>query len=172
MIKFLTNIFKALNSNSHPGEIAHAICCGMLLGFMPKNNALWYILFFVFCFIRINKASYLLFTVLFSLITPFVDPLFDKIGYAILSYEKLIPIYQNMLEIPYLPLTKFNNTIVMGSFASGLILYIPVYILSRLVIYVWRSVIRQSFVNSKIIKAFYKIPLVSKFISMSKELTK
>ena len=48
MIKFLTNIFKALNSNSHPGEIAHAICCGMLLGYKTKNNALWYILFFAF----------------------------------------------------------------------------------------------------------------------------
>lgn len=172
MIKFITNIFKTLNSNSHPKEIAHAICCGMLLGFMPKTNALWYVLFFIFCFLRINKACYLLFTILFSMITPFLDPIFDKIGFAILSYEPLIPTYIKMLEIPYLPLTRFNNTIVMGSLASGIVLYIPVYIIARLIVRLWRSVIRQAFVNSKLVKAFYKIPLISKFISVSKELSK
>ena len=172
MIKFLTSIFKALNSNSHPKEIAHAICCGMILGFLPKTNALWYVLFFIFCFLRINKACYLLFTLLFSLITPFIDPLFNEIGFKILSHEPFFPIYTKMLDIPYLPLTKFNNTIVMGSFVSSLVLYIPVYIIARLFVHLWRSVIRQAFINSKIVKVFYKIPLISKFISVSKELSK
>lgn len=172
MIKFLTNIFNSLNSNSNPGEIAHAICCGMILGFMPKTNALWYILFFLFCFLRINKACYLLFTFLFSMITPFIDPIFHKIGFAILSHEPLIPIYIKMLEIPYLPLTKFNNTIVMGSLTCGILLYIPIYILSRLIVHLWRRVIRQTVVNSKFVKGLTKLPLISKFISVSKELAK
>ena len=172
MIKFITKLFQSLNSNSHPGEIAHAISCGLILGFMPKNNALWYILFLIFCFLRINKACYLLFTFLFSMITPFCDPFFDKVGYAILSIENLYPFYTKMLDVPFLTLTKFNNTIVMGSLASGIVLYIPVYIISRLIVYLWRSVIRQAFINSKLVKAFYKIPLVAKFISVSKELAK
>lgn len=172
MIKFITKIFKSLNSNSKPGEIAHAICCGMILGFMPKSNLLWYILFLLFCFLRINKACYLLFTVLFSLVTPYIDPIFNKIGYSILSFEPLFPTYRRMLDIPYLPLTKFNNTIVMGSLASGIVLYVPMYIIGRLLIYLWRKVIRNAFINSKIVKAFYKIPFVSKMISVSKELSK
>lgn len=170
MINFITKIFKALNSNSHPGEIAHAICCGMVLGFMPKNNALWYVLFFLLCFVRINKACYLLFTLLFSLVTPFLDPYFDKIGYAILSYEPFIPTYIKMLEIPYLPLTKFNNTIVMGTFVSGIALYIPVYIIARLIVRLWRTVIRRAFINSKFVAGLYKIPLISKFVSAAKEI--
>lgn len=172
MIKFFTKILKSLNSNSRPSEIAHAISCGMILGFMPKNNLLWYILFLTFCFLRINKACYLLFTILFSLVTPYLDPLFHKLGYSILSFEPFIPAYVKMLDIPYLPLTKFNNTIVMGSLASGIIMYIPMYIIARLFVHLWRKVIRQAFINSKLVKAFYKIPFISKIVSVSKELSK
>ena len=50
----IVKLFKSLNTNSHPGEIAHAVAIGMVLGFMPKNNVLWYILFVCFLFIRIN----------------------------------------------------------------------------------------------------------------------
>ena len=172
MLKAIIRFFKALNSNVHPGEIAHAVCLGMILGFMPKTNALWYILFFLFCFLRINKACYLLFTFLFSMITPLIDPIFHKVGFTILSHEPLIPIYIKMLEIPYLPLTKFNNTIVIGSLFCGILLYIPIYILSRLIVHLWRRVIRQAVVNSKFVKALSKLPLISKFISVSKELAK
>lgn len=170
MIKFITQILKTLNSNSKLSEIAHAICCGMILGFMPKSNVLWFLLFFLFCFIRINKACYLLFTILFSLVTPYVDPLFNKIGYWLLSIDSFIPTYQKMLEIPFLPLTKFNNTIVIGSLFSGIVLYLPVFILTGLFVYLWRKVIRQSFINSKLVKAIYKIPLISKISAISKEI--
>ena len=43
MLKVIVKFLKALNSNSHPGEIAHAVCLGMLLGFLPKNNIFWFI---------------------------------------------------------------------------------------------------------------------------------
>ena len=51
MLKAIIKFFKALNSNVHPGAVAHAVCLGMILGFMPKTNALWYILtvFFLLC---------------------------------------------------------------------------------------------------------------------------
>ena len=53
MLDFVIKILKAINSNSHPGEIAHAVCCGMMLGFLPKDNALWILLTVFFIFLRI-----------------------------------------------------------------------------------------------------------------------
>ena len=38
MLKFIIRFLKAINSNQHPGEIAHAVCLGMILGFMPKTR--------------------------------------------------------------------------------------------------------------------------------------
>ena len=60
MLGYLLNLFKSLNSNSHPGEIAHGAALGVIMGMIPKDNVLWYILFVLFFFIRINKAVYLL----------------------------------------------------------------------------------------------------------------
>ena len=57
MLKFLVKLLKALNSNSHPGEIAHAVCLGMLLGFLPKNNIFWYVITVFVLFMRINKLN-------------------------------------------------------------------------------------------------------------------
>ncbi|HAK68458.1 MAG TPA: TIGR03546 family protein, partial [Treponema sp.] len=49
MLKAFVKLIKALSSNTAPGEIAHAFAWGVILGFMPKDNALWYILFiFIF----------------------------------------------------------------------------------------------------------------------------
>ena len=80
MLKAIVKFFKAINSNSHPAEIAHAFALGMILGFMPKDNALWYILTVFFFFFRINRGALIILTLIFSLFAPLLDPLFDLIG--------------------------------------------------------------------------------------------
>ena len=48
MLKWISGFFRELNANSNPAEIAHALALGVLLGFMPKTNALWYMIFVFF----------------------------------------------------------------------------------------------------------------------------
>ncbi|HZK20154.1 MAG TPA: TIGR03546 family protein, partial [Treponemataceae bacterium] len=128
LIKYIIKLFKSLNSNGHPGEIAHACALGMLLGIMPKNNALWWIIFIFTLFMRINKGSYFIFIIIASLLTPFLDSFFDSFGYLILTLPQLYGLFSNLLDIPFVGFLKFNNTIVMGSFACGVLVYIPMYI--------------------------------------------
>jgi len=169
MLKKLIKLVKALNSNANPNQIAFAAACGFLLGFMPKTNALWYILFLLFCFLRINKAAFFLITVLCSLLTPYLDPLFHTIGCAVLEYSPLIPTYQKMLDIPFVPLTGFNNSIVMGSFLTGVLIYIPVFFLFRILVVSYRKNLRDKIRQSKLMKAFYKSSLVKKIADISAE---
>ena len=102
----IVKLFKSLNTNSHPGEIAHAVAIGMVLGFMPKNNVLWYILFVCFLFIRINKAAFLLTGAAVSLIIPFADPLFDTVGYALLNMSFMQNFYKSLFDIPFVSFTR------------------------------------------------------------------
>lgn len=162
MLKRFLKFFKTLNSNSHPGEIAHAVCLGMLMGFLPKDNVTWYILTVFFLFVRINKGAFFIYTLIFSFLAQFLDPLFDKIGYFILTIDKLEPIYATLLEIPFISFTKFNNTIVMGSLLSGIVLYIPVYFISRLFLKLWRNKFAPAIRKSKIISYISKIKLIKK----------
>lgn len=167
MLKAIIRFFKALNSNVHPGEIAHAVCLGMILGFMPKTNALWYILTVFFLFVRINKGSFILFTFLFSLLAPVLDNLFDTIGWWFLNIEKLRPFFSWLLDIPFVGFTRFNNTIVMGSLLVSLVLYIPVYWLIRLFLKYWRAFLAPAVRKTKLVVYLSKLPLIVKIGEMS-----
>lgn len=162
MLKKLIKLLKAINSNVHPGAIAHAVCMGAILGFMPKTNALWYILTVFFLFVRINKPALVLFTFLFSFAAPLADPLFDKLGYWFLTMPGLIPFFSKLVEIPFLNFTHFNATIVAGSLIFSIILYIPLYVLVRCFIKLWRTVLSPMFRKMKLVTYISKIPLIKK----------
>ena len=166
MLKFIVRFLKAINSNSHPGEIAHAVCLGMILGFLPKNNALWYVLTVFFLFMRINKGAFVIFTFLFSLLAPALDSLFDTFGWWFLTQEKLTPLFIKLLDIPFVGFTKFNNTIVSGSLLFSLACYIPLYFISRLVIKLWRTKLSPIVRKTKVIVFLSKLPLVQKIGAM------
>ena len=170
MLKAIIKFFKALNSNVHPGAVAHAVCLGMILGFMPKSNALWYILMVFFLFVRINKGTFIIFTFLFSLLAPVFDNLFDTVGWWFLTIEKLVPFFSWLLDIPFVGFTKFNNTIVCGALAFSLIIYIPLFLVIICFIKLWRTKITVLWNNSKICQFFYKLPLINKFREASLEL--
>ncbi|MGP1523610.1 MAG: TIGR03546 family protein [Treponema sp.] len=169
MIAPVVKLFKALNTNSHPGEIAHAASIGILLGLVPKNNALWYILFVFFLFVRIHKGCLFLSILLGTLLAPLFDPLFDRLGYTVLTFEALKPAYGNLLEIPFVAFTEFNNTIVAGSLTVSLILYIPVYILARFLVFIWRKFIAPALSQNKLVQVLYKTPLIAKIAGLFTE---
>ena len=169
MIAPVVKLFKALNTNSHPGEIAHAASIGILLGLVPKNNALWYILFIFFLFVRIHKGCLFLSILLGTLLAPLFDPLFDSLGYTVLTFEALKPAYGNLLEIPFIAFTEFNNTIVAGSLTVSLILYIPVYILTRFLVFIWRKFVAPALSQNKLVQVLYKTPLIAKIAGLFTE---
>ena len=170
MLKKIINLLKALNSNSHPGEIAHAVSLALLLGLIPKNNALFYIVT-VFClFIRINKAAFVIFTAIFSLLAHFADPMLDTIGWYVLNLDFLRPALSSLLEIPFVGFTRLNNTIVAGGLVAGLLLYIPSYALARLLVWAIRSKLTPIARKTKFVTVMSKLPLVKKIADISKDL--
>lgn len=166
MLKPLVKFVKALNGNVKPSEISHAFCLGLILGFMPKTNALWYLLFVFFMFVRLNKGGYLLMTALGSLAAPPLDALFDRVGYAVLMQPKLTPAFARLIDVPFVSFTRFNNTIVTGSLVCGVIAYIPLFIIFILLIKVWRRFAAPLINNSRIAKAFYQVPLLASLVKL------
>ena len=166
MFKLLAKMFNALSSNTAPGAIAHAFACGLVLGFIPKNNLLWYILFIFILFLNIQRATFSLCIILGALVAPLFDNYFNSMGFAILTYEKLYPVYRYLLDIPFVAFTKFNNTMVMGSLAWGVILYIPMYIIVRVVVFLWRKYLGDAVRKMKVVKIFKQIPLIQRISNM------
>ncbi|MBE6348718.1 MAG: TIGR03546 family protein [Spirochaetaceae bacterium] len=170
MLSYIIKLLKALGANSKPSQIANSFCIGFILGVMPKNNLLWWLVFVFFMFVRINKAGYFIMMLLGAFISPYLDPTFHKIGEFVLTYEPLVPVYSKLLEIPFVGFTRFNNTIVCGSLVAGIIAYIPLYIFMLVFIWVWRKWIAPFFNRSKVVKMFFQLPLVRKLTSKLAEI--
>lgn len=163
-------MINAFSSNTDPAAIAHAFACGMLLGFLPKGNLLWILLFVFIFFMRIQRSVFSLVILIAALFAPLLDNLFDLIGYMMLTKESFIPFYKAALDIPFVAFTKINNTVVMGSFISGLVLYIPVYLFARLFVWLWRKYFADAIRRSKIVKLTKQLPLIQKLSSLASKI--
>jgi uncharacterized protein (TIGR03546 family) len=172
MLNAVVKFFKTLNSNSHPDEIAHAVCLGFILGLMPKDNALWYIALVFSFFLRINRGALLLCTAFFALVAPVFDTLLDAMGYWVLTLKPASGAFRALLDIPFVAFTKFNNSIVMGSIALGAVAYLPLYFAARLLVGLWRKTAVQKIAASKAYGTFLKLPLVSRIAGIAASLDK
>ena len=166
MIKYVTSFFRAINANAHPGDIAHAVALGLFLAILPKNNLTFTFLFFLSIFIRINKGAFFIAFILFWFVTPFMDVLINNIGFWAVQLSFLRPIFIALENIPFVALFKLSNTMVLGGIIWGLILYIPVYILTRIIIAKYRKYMQPA-VNVKGVGLLGKIPLLRHLTKIS-----
>lgn len=166
MIKYVTSFFRAINANAHPGDIAHAVALGLFLAILPKNNLTFTFLFFLSIFIRINKGAFFISFILFGFVTPFIDVLINNIGFWAVQLSFLRPIFIALENIPFVALFKLSNTMVLGGIIWGLILYIPVYILTRIIIAKYRKYMQPA-VNVKGVGLLGKIPLLRHLTKIS-----
>ena len=90
-----------------------------------------------------------------------VAPLVDIVGWEILYIEALLPFYTSLYNMPFVPLTRFNNTLVAGGIVCGLVLWLPVYFLVFLLIPLYRNKLAPKIRNSKIVKTIKNVPIVS-----------
>ena len=166
MIKYVTSFFRAINANAHPGDIAHAVALGLFLAILPKNNLTFTFLFFLSIFIRINKGAFFISFILFGFVTPFMDVLINNIGFWAVQLLFLRPIFIALENIPFVALFKLSNTMVLGGIIWGLILYIPVYILTRIIIAKYRKYMQPA-VKVKGVGLLGKIPLLRHLTKIS-----
>lgn len=167
MIKYITRLIKALNANAHPGDIAHAVSLGLLLSLVPKNNLLWVFLFVLTLFIRIHKGAFFLSLLLFSPLVPVADVLVERLGFMVLSLSVLEPVYTVLYQTPFIGLTRFNNTMVAGGFLAGILAYMPLYVLVRILLSLYREKLQPAITGSKIFAVIMKFPLIRKIHAAS-----
>jgi uncharacterized protein (TIGR03546 family) len=92
---------------------------------------------------------------------PVIAPLTDLAGWWFLHIPALQPLFTSMYNTPFVPFTKFNNTLVAGGVVAGIALWIPVFLLFMRLIPLYRNTIGTKLRNSKIIKKIAAFPLFS-----------
>lgn len=165
MIKAIAKALVALNSNVRKEQIAAGFACGFLLALIPAGNLLWIALFVLTLFFKINYGMQLLTMGVIKLIRLALFPLLDAVGWEVLNVDGLRPAYTFLYNLPIAPLTRFNNTIVAGGLFIGVVAWVPLFFAMRAFISVFRRKIAPKIAESKVYKAFLKVPLVKKLAS-------
>ena len=161
VLRGMVKLFVALNSKKGVGEVAAGAACGLLLALIPSGNLLWVTLLLATYFLKVNFAVELLFMGLFKLFIPLADPALDSIGLLALKFSLLEDAYTAAYNMPALPFTRFNNTIVMGGLFAGVVLWFPAYLLFRFLATLYRRKVKEKLEQTKFYKWLKGLPIVS-----------
>jgi uncharacterized protein (TIGR03546 family) len=161
MLKPIAKLIVALNGNLKKGQIAAGFSWGVLLGLVPAGNFFWILLFVVSFFFKHHHASKALVLAIIKLLMGFIDPLVDVLGWEILHIEALQPLFTSLYNMPFVPLTRFNNTLVAGGLVGGLALWLPVFFLIFALVSLYRNKAAPKIRNNKLVKAVKQLPLIS-----------
>jgi uncharacterized protein (TIGR03546 family) len=165
IIKLIQSLFGALHSEGTEGQLAAGIVLGSFLGLTPLVNLHNAVIFAALVLLNVSFAGGMLGWALFVPIGFLLDPLFDWIGHTLLlDVSFLTPFWTSLYNTPIVPLTNFNNTVVLGSFVFALLFAVPLFFLTRWAVVRYRVTVGERVKQSR----FYKAVTASKAYNVYK----
>lgn len=162
MIQNIAKILKILNSDNDPGQISLALCFAMVAGFTPFVSLHNLVIFFLVLILRVNLSTFLLGLAAFSGLAYLLDPIFHRLGLAFLLADSLRGLWTTLYDSTFWRLTRFNNSILLGSVIFSLVLFYPLFLLANLGIRQYRARVLGWVRKTRIMQAF----TASKFYSI------
>jgi uncharacterized protein (TIGR03546 family) len=117
---------------------------------------------------RVNISAALIGCSLYAIVSYPLDFIFDCIGYTVLNINLLNSFYTWLYNLPIVPFTHFNNTVVMGSLVVGLILLVPNGVFAKKFLVYYRTNLKDKISKWKIVKILSSSILVTKIINLVK----
>jgi uncharacterized protein (TIGR03546 family) len=150
-LKLIANFIKILREGQTPAQVAGGFALGSILGLSPMVTLQGVVVWLVILTLDVNLSAATLALLVFSLIAFIFDPLFHRIGYFLLvNIDGLKGIWTTLYNIPFAPLTRFNNTVVMGSFVCAAILSPLVYFGMKKFVVAYRTTVGARIEKTKI----------------------
>lgn len=163
LLKLLQSLVRTLHSEGAPWQIAAGVMLGSALGLTPimsGHNLVIVLLIFV---LNVSVGAALLGLALFAPLGFLLDPIFDRVGRQLLiETPALEPLWTALYNIPAVPYTSFNNSVVLGSLVSWMVLALPIYLLARLGVLRYRATVGERVRRSR----FYQVVTTSRLYNV------
>lgn len=127
-IRFLSESRKTLLSRESAQRLAAGATLGMIMGLVPKDSLFVWMVGLLLVVTTANLVSATVSCLVFSWVGLLLDPFAHRLGAIVLTADALEPLFVWLSDLPVVPWTRFNNTVVLGSLLSGLALAIPFYL--------------------------------------------
>ena len=167
MIKLLAKLLRVINSETEPGQISLGFCFALIAGLTPLlslHNLFILLLVFI---LRVNVAAFLLGLAVFTGFAYLLDPLFNLLGLAVLTASALEGLWTSLYQSVWWRLEHFNNSIVMGSLVFSVAVFVPVLLLSNLLIRRYRKHVLAWVQKTRIMQMFKASKLYQTYETLS-----
>lgn len=152
-IRFIQSLVKALNSEGTPGQVALGIALGFAFGLTPLISPHNLVVLAVAMLTTVSFPGVMLGWAVAVPLGFLLDPLFDWAGGALLAWPVLTPLWTWAVNTPVVALFKFNNTIVLGSLVTWLVLLVPLFLVLRLLVTRYRATVYQRLMRTRAFQA-------------------
>ncbi len=153
LLKQIFGLIKLLNSETGTNQIAWGVAAGFVLGMSPALSLQSFVIFLLILFFRVQAGAAFLAAFFFKFVAYLLDPVFASVGAMVLEQPSLRGTFTVLYNMPLVPLTRFNNSIVMGSGVTAVLLMPCVFFASRILIVKYREKIVQRYQETKFWKA-------------------
>ncbi len=153
LLKQIFGFLKLLNSDTGSTSISTGVAAGFILGMAPMLSLQGILVLCLILFFRIQIGAAFISAFFFAFIAFILDPVFHSIGEAVLTEKSLIETWTTLFNMPLVPLTRFNNTVVMGAGIISILLCPFIFILSKFLVNKYRVVIVERIKETKMWKA-------------------
>lgn len=151
----ISKIVGILNDKASPAQVAAGFALGALVGLLPGFGLFSILISALIFLLNVNLSAALLAVPVFKVVGYVIDPLADKIGVAILTgIPQLAPLWTRLYNLPFVPFTRFNNTVVMGNLVLGLILFAPIFISVKKFVIAYRTKWRDRINRLRIVQIY------------------
>ncbi len=152
IFKQIFNLLKLLNSDTGLYSLSSGISLGFVLGMSPILSLQGLIILFIAFFFRVQIGAMFVSAFFFAFIAWILDPIFHQVGTALLTNSSLESLWITLFNAPLVPLTRFNNTIIMGAGVVSICLTPVVFIISKILIQKYRQTVVERFKETKLWK--------------------
>ena len=160
-LTIVRDFLKLLRAGQDPRQIAGGFALGSILGLSPMLTLQGVLIWVVILIFNVNISAALLAITICSLIAYLFDPLFHWLGYVLLvNVDALHGLWTWLYNAPIAPLTRFNNTVVMGSLVIALALLAPIYFGMQRFVLAYRTHVGEKIEKWKIYQIISKSSLV------------
>ena len=154
LLKLIQSLVKTLHSEGTPGQVAAGLVLGSILGLTPLMSLHNVVVVGLIIMLNVSIAGALLGWAVFLPVGFLLDPLFDAIGRGLLlGVPVLRPLWTALYNLPVVPLTNFNNTVVLGSVVASLALCVPLFFAARWGVTRYRATIAERVKRSAVYRA-------------------
>ena len=153
LLKQLFGFLKLLNSDTGTNQLAAGIAAGFILGMTPSFSLQTVLIIFLILIFRIQVGAVFLSAFFCSFFAYLLDPVFVAVGNQVLEMDSLKESFTMLYNLPIVPFTRFNNSLVMGSGIVAFLLSPLIFILSKILITKYRETVVERLSQTKLWKA-------------------